>query len=116
MTCAPKKVGPGGPKLFDADIDAPVSAVFWNIGYKNCEGTTVQVKATMFRKWEQLLTHLAGKCGCGQGVRALFTPQGHQLKSFEEIKPGADIVVVPSGYMFDKNRLPVRLVEKLHSK
>ncbi|KAH0795749.1 ubiquitin-like protein [Histomonas meleagridis] len=113
MTCAPKRVGPGGPKAFDMDASRPPACLFWNLGEKNCDGVNVQIKPTLFRKWEQLLTHLAQKCGCGQGVRALFTPSGHQLKEFSELKDGIDVVVVPSGYKFDKHRLPVKLAAKI---
>lgn len=113
MTCAPKKVGAGGPKAFDMDASLPPTCNFWNLGEKNCDATRVQVKPTMFRKWEQLLTHLAQKCGCGQGVRALFTPQGKQLKEMSELTEGLDVVVVPSGYKMDKTRLPVKLAAKL---
>ncbi|OHT13029.1 ubiquitin-like protein [Tritrichomonas foetus] len=113
MTCAPKKVGSGGPKAFDMDAYKPPSCFFWNLGEKNCDGVKVQIKQTMFRKWEQLLTHLAQKCGCGQGVRALYTPKGHNIKDFAELTEGIDVVVVPSGYKFEKNRLPVKLAAKI---
>ena len=114
MTCAPKKVaGRHDPKIFDVDADTPPTCNCWNLGEKNCDAVRVQIKLTMFRKWDQLLTHLAQKCGCGQGVRALFTPTGKQLKDFPELTDGLDVVVVPSGYKMDKNRLPVKLAAKL---
>lgn len=113
MTCAPKKVGAGGPKLFDMDASVPPTCNFWNLGEKNCDPARVQIKPTLFRKWEQLLTHLAQKCGCGSGVRALFTPQGKQLKEFAELTEGLDVVVVPTGYKMDKTRLPVKLAAKV---
>lgn len=112
MTCAPKKVG-GPVKAFDMDASVPPTCAFWNLGEKNCDAVRVQIKPTMFRKWEQLLTHLASKCGCGQGVRALYTPKGHQIKDFPELTEGIDVVVVPSGYKFEKDRLPVKLAQKI---
>ena len=113
MTCAPKKVGPGGPKAFDMDASTPPSCYFWNISEKNCDGVKIQIKPTMFRQWQQLLTHLAQKCGCGGGVRAVFTPKGHQVKELPEFKEGEDYVVIPTGNKFEKNKLPLKLAAKL---
>ena len=113
MTCAPHKVGPGGPKLFDMDATVPPTVRCWNIAEKNCEPVPVQIKPTLYRKWDQLLTSLASKCGCGQGVRALYTPSGHQFKELVELTEGIDVVVVPMGYKFDKASLPSGLLSKM---
>ena len=113
MTCAPHKVGPGGPKLFDMDAQVPPTILCWNIGEKNCDPVPVQIKSTLYRKWDQLLTSLATKCGCGQGVRALFSVNGHQLKEFSDLIDGNDVVVIPTGYKFDKTKLPTKLITKL---
>jgi hypothetical protein len=114
MTCAPKKVGPGGPKAFDMDASRPPSVNFWNIGEKNCDPVKVQVKPTQFRQMQQLYTHLASKIsGCGGGVRALYTPGGKAIKDLPELTDGLDIVVCPSGVQFDKNKLPLKLAAKI---
>jgi hypothetical protein len=113
MTAAPRRAGPGGPKAFDVGTDTPPAINAWNLGEKNCDPVKVQIKLSQFRQWPQLLTHLAQKCGCGQGVRALYTPQGHQLKDFPELTDGLDVVVVPSGYKMETGRLPVKLAAKL---
>jgi hypothetical protein len=113
MSCAPKRVGPGGPKAFDMDAATPPAPNFWNLGEKNCDPVRVQIKPSMYRRMDQLYTALASKVGCGQGVRALYTPQGKQLKELSELTVGLDVVVVPSGYQMDKNRLPVKLAAKL---
>ena len=114
MTCAPKKCGPGGPKLFAVDTEQPPAIYCWNIGEKNCDAVKVLVKPALFRKWEQLLTHLAKACdGCGNGVRALYSPAGKQYKELSELKDGSDVVVVPTGCMFKKTDLPVKLAAKI---
>jgi hypothetical protein len=114
MTCAPKKVGAGGPKAFDMDATKPPSVSFWNIAEKNCDPVKVQIKPTQFRQMQQLYTALAGKIsGCGGGVRALYTPQGKAIKDLPEMTDGQDVVVCPSGVQFNKANLPLKLAAKL---
>lgn len=114
MTCAPKKAGPGGPKIFETGAEKAPACYFWNIGEKNCDPVKVLIKASLFRKWDQLLTHLAKQCdGCGSGVRALYSPTGKQYKELSELTDGLDVVVVPTGCMFQKTKLPVKLSSKL---
>ena len=114
MTCAPKRAGPGGPKLFQTGADQPPACYFWNIGEKNCDAVKVLIKPSLFRKWDQLLTHLAKQCdGCGNGVRALYSPQGKKYSELSQLTDGLDVVVVPTGCMWEKNKLPVKLAAKL---
>jgi hypothetical protein len=96
------------------DATKPPSVGFWNIGEKNCDPVKVQIKPTMFRQMQQLYTHLASKIqGCGGGVRALYTPQGQQIKDIGQFTDGEDVVVCPSGVQFNKANLPLKLAAKI---
>ena len=113
MTCAPHKVGPGGPKAFDMDASKPPACYFWNIAEKNCDGVKVLITPTQFRNMNQLYTSLASKVGCGGGVRGVYSPTGHAYKDLSEFKDGDDVVVVPTGDVFSKSRIPVKLAAKI---
>ncbi|KAK8860378.1 Serine/threonine-protein kinase dclk1 [Tritrichomonas musculus] len=116
MTCAPKKVGPGGPKAFDQDATKPPAGYFWNIAEKNCDGVKVLITPAQYRKIEQLYTALASKVGCGGGVRGVYTPGGKAIKDLKEFKDGEDYIVVPTGDAFSKARIPLKLAAKLQGK
>nr|AGM32546.1 ubiquitin-like protein [Coptotermes formosanus] len=113
MTAGAKKVQ-GNPKAFDnRGVEKPPSCLFWNMAEKNCDGVSVQIKSTMFRKWDQLLSHLATKVGCGGGVRALYSPSGKQYKEISELTDGLDVVVCGTGIMFKQSDIPLKLQAKV---
>lgn len=113
MTCAPKKCGPGGPQIFQTGADQPPAIYCWNIAEKNCDPVKILIKESLFRKWDQLLTHCAQKCGCGMGCRALYSPDGKQFKELSEFTEGMDVVVIPTGDKFTKANIPLKLKAKL---